>query len=125
MTNEKVIKELIDALDECLADIEVRSYFEDEEDWKETIAFLNKHRDTLNHAKASAALFTVAASESNTGLHAAVKNLREKLKQEANYLQLKDWHKLSFFERQTVKKLENLGFLEKKAFPNGFVGRSI
>ena len=52
MTNEKVIKELINALDECLADIEVRSYFEDEEDWKETIAFLNKHRDTLNHAKA-------------------------------------------------------------------------
>ena len=52
MTNEKVIKELIDALEECLADIEVRSYFEDEEDWKETIAFLNKHRDTLNHAKA-------------------------------------------------------------------------
>ena len=52
MTNEKVIKELIDALDECLADIEVRSYFEDEEDWKETIAFLNKHRDTLNNAKA-------------------------------------------------------------------------
>ena len=41
MTNEKVIKELIDALDECLADIEVRSYFEDEEDWKETIAFFN------------------------------------------------------------------------------------
>ena len=52
MTNEKVIKELIDALEECLADIEVRSYFEDEEDWKDTIAFLNKHRDTLNHAKA-------------------------------------------------------------------------
>ena len=65
--------------------------------------------------KASAALFTVAASESNT----------EKLKQEANYLQLKDWHKLSRLERQTVKKLENLGFLEKKAFANGFVGRSI
>ena len=70
--------------------------------------------------KASAALFTVAASESNTG----VKSLREKLKQEANYLQLKDWHKLSFFERQTVKKLENLGFLEKKV-ADGFVGRSI
>ena len=52
MTNEKVIKELIDALEECLADIEVRSYFEDEEDWKETIAFLNKHRDTMNNAKA-------------------------------------------------------------------------
>ena len=52
MTNEKVIKDLINALDECLADIEVRSYFEDEEDWKETIAFLNKHMDTLNHAKA-------------------------------------------------------------------------
>ena len=52
MTNEQVIKELIDALEECLADIEVRSYFEDEEDWKETIAFLNKHRGTLNHAKA-------------------------------------------------------------------------
>ena len=75
--------------------------------------------------KASAALFTVAASESNTGLHAGVKSLREKLKQEANYLQLKDWHKLSFFERQTVKKLENLGFLEKKAVADGFVGRSI
>ena len=74
--------------------------------------------------KASAALFTVAASESNTGLHAGVKSLREKLKQEANYLQLKDWHKLSFFERQTVKKLENLGFLEKKV-ADGFVGRSI
>ena len=73
--------------------------------------------------KASAALFTVAASESNTGL-AGVKSLREKLKQEANYLQLKDWHKLSFFERQTVKKLENLGFLEKKV-ADGFVGRSI
>ena len=52
MTNETVIKDLINALDECLADIEVRSYFEDEEDWKETIAFLNKHRDTLNNAKA-------------------------------------------------------------------------
>ena len=52
MTNEKVIKELIDALEECLADIEVRSYFEDEEDWRDTIAFLNKHRDTLNNAKA-------------------------------------------------------------------------
>ena len=64
--------------------------------------------------KASAALFTVAASESNT----------EKLKQEANYLQLKDWHKLSRLERQTVKKLENLGFLEKKV-ADGFVGRSI
>ena len=77
--------------------------------------------------KASAALFTVAASESesNTGLHAGIKSLREKLKQEANYLQLKDWHKLSFFERQTVKKLENLGFLEKKAVADGFVGRSI
>lgn len=74
--------------------------------------------------KASAALFTVAASESNTGLHAGVKSLREKLKQEANYLQLKDWHKLSRFERQTVKKLENLGFLEKKV-ADGFVGRSI
>ena len=55
----------------------------------------------------------------------AVGERGEKLKQEANYLQLKDWHKLSFFERQTVKKLENLGFLEKKAFANGFVGRSI
>ena len=52
MKNKQVIKELIDALEECLADIEVRSYFEDEEDWKETIAFLNKHRDTLNNAKA-------------------------------------------------------------------------
>ena len=69
-------------------------------------------------------LEAVAASESNTGLHAGVKSLREKLKQEANYLQLKDWHKLSFFERQTVKKLENLGFLEKKV-ADGFVGRSI
>ena len=52
MKNKQVIKELINALDECLADIEVRSYFEDEEDWKETISFLNKHRDTLNNAKA-------------------------------------------------------------------------
>ena len=53
MNNEQLIKDLINALDECLADIEVRSYFEDdEEDWKETIAFLNKHRDTLNDAKA-------------------------------------------------------------------------
>ena len=52
MNSEQLIKDLINALDECLADIEVRSYFEDEEDWKETIAFLNKHRDTLNHAKA-------------------------------------------------------------------------
>ena len=52
MKNKQVIKELIDALEECLADIEVRSYFEDEEDWKETIAFLNKHRDTMNNAKA-------------------------------------------------------------------------
>ena len=52
MTNEKVIKEVIDALEACLADIEVRSSFEDEEDWKETIAFLNKHRDTMNNAKA-------------------------------------------------------------------------
>jgi len=75
--------------------------------------------------KTSAALDAVVESESNTGLHAGVKSLREKLKQEANYLQLKDWHKLSRFERQTVKKLENLGFLEKKAFANGFVGRSI
>lgn len=52
MKNKQVIKELINALEECLADIEVRSFFEDEEDWKETIAFLNKHRDTLNNAKA-------------------------------------------------------------------------
>lgn len=52
MKNKQVIKELINALEECLADIEVRSSFEDEEDWKETIAFLNKHRDTLNNAKA-------------------------------------------------------------------------
>jgi hypothetical protein len=52
MTNEQVIKDLIDALEECLADIEVRSHFENEEDWRDTIAFLNKHRDTLNHAKA-------------------------------------------------------------------------
>lgn len=52
MKNKQVIKELIDALEECLADIEVRSYFEDEEDWKETIAFLNKHRNTMNNAKA-------------------------------------------------------------------------
>ena len=52
MKNKQVIKELINALEECLADIEVRSYFEDEEDWKETIAFLNKHRDTMNNAKA-------------------------------------------------------------------------
>ena len=75
--------------------------------------------------KASAALFAVVESESNAELHAVAKSLREKLKQEANYLQLKDWHKLSFFERQTVKKLENLGFLEKKALPDGFIGRSI
>ena len=52
MKNKQVIKDLINALEECLADIEVRSYFEDEEDWKETIAFLNKHRDTMNNAKA-------------------------------------------------------------------------
>ena len=52
MTNKQLIKELINALEECLSDIEVRSSFEDEEDWKETIAFLNKHRDTMNNAKA-------------------------------------------------------------------------
>ena len=32
----------------------------------------------------------------------------------ADYLHLKDWHKLNEFERQMVIKLENLGFLEKK-----------
>ena len=43
----------------------------------------------------------------------------------ADYLHLKDWHKLNEFERQMVIKLENLGFLEKKEAADGFVGRSI
>ena len=39
---------------------------------------------TAVEKKASAALLTVAASESHTGLHVGVKSLREILKQEAN-----------------------------------------
>ena len=45
MKNKQVIKELIDALEECLADIEVRSYFEDEEDWKENLLNVLKEMD--------------------------------------------------------------------------------
>ena len=54
-----------------------------------------------------------------------IEQLNKVCKNMADYLHLKDWHKLNEFERQMVTKLENLGFLEKKKVADGFVGRSI
>lgn len=54
-----------------------------------------------------------------------IEGLNEVCRNMADYLQLKDWHKLKEFERQMVTKLESLGFLEKKKVADGFVGRSV
>ena len=54
-----------------------------------------------------------------------IEELNKVCRNMADYLHLKDWHKLNEFERQMVTKLESLGFLEKKKVSDGFVGRSI
>ena len=54
-----------------------------------------------------------------------IEELNKVCRNMADYLHLKDWHKLNEFERQMVAKLESLGFLEKKEVADGFVGRSI
>lgn len=58
-------------------------------------------------------------------LIAQIEELNKACRNMADYLHLKDWHKLNEFERQMVTKLESLGFLEKKKVADGFVGRSI
>lgn len=46
------LEQLIESLEECLDDIVVRSACEDDDEYTESVCFLNKHRDVLNTAKA-------------------------------------------------------------------------
>lgn len=43
----------------------------------------------------------------------------------AKVYQSSDWHRLSDFQKLIVAELEKMGYLEKKAIPNGFVGLAI
>ena len=47
-------------------------------------------------------------------------SLSEQMKRQAIRLKRKDWHRLSAFDLETVRSLEELGYLHKAS--NGFVG---